>query len=194
MQETWLWFLGWEDLLEEGMATHSSILTWRISLTVEPGRLQSMGSQRVRQTERPSPVPYSIGATGATRQEQPGPLEEMVKPSCPPLDHHRSHMKTIPPALFKPLLSGLVETVKPIATLVFMPGGVWGHEEGKCSSVNTSMKWSLRCTIEWKMQVAKEHIDVWFHLGCIMCEPHVHRETRRFLYVHIHTWKSTEKG
>ena len=33
-----------------------------------------------------------------------------------------------------------------------------------------------------------------FHLGCIMCEPHVHRETRRFLYVHIHTWKSTEKG
>ena len=39
-------------------------------------------------------------------------------PSCPPLDHHCSHMKTIPPALFKPLLSGLVEIVKPIATLV----------------------------------------------------------------------------
>ena len=69
-------------------------------------------------TERPSTAPHSIGAIGATRQEQPGPLEEMVGPSCPPLDHHRSHMKTIPPALFKPLLSGLVEIVKPIATLV----------------------------------------------------------------------------
>ena len=37
-----------EDPLEEGMATHSSILAWRISWTEEPGRLQSMGSQRVR--------------------------------------------------------------------------------------------------------------------------------------------------
>ena len=44
------------------------------------------------------------------------------------------------------------------------------------------------------MQVAKKHIDVWFHLGYIMCEPHVYWETCRFLYVHIRTWKSTEKG
>ena len=40
--------LGWEDPLEEGMATRSSILAWRISRTEEPGGLQSMGSQRVR--------------------------------------------------------------------------------------------------------------------------------------------------
>ena len=39
--------LGWEDLLEKGMAPHSSILAWRIPWTEEPGRLQSMGSQRV---------------------------------------------------------------------------------------------------------------------------------------------------
>ena len=39
--------LGWEDPLEEGMATHSSILAWRIPWTEEPSRLQSMGSQRV---------------------------------------------------------------------------------------------------------------------------------------------------
>ena len=38
--------LGWEDSLEKGMATHSSILAWRISWTEESGRLQSMGSQR----------------------------------------------------------------------------------------------------------------------------------------------------
>ena len=40
--------LGQEDPLEEGMATHSSILAWRIQWTEEPGGLQSMGSQRVR--------------------------------------------------------------------------------------------------------------------------------------------------
>ena len=47
-QETWVWSLGWEDPLEKRMATHSSILVWRIPWTEEPGGLQSMGSQRVR--------------------------------------------------------------------------------------------------------------------------------------------------
>ena len=40
--------LGWEDPLEEGMATHSSILSWRLLGTEEPDGLQSLGSQRVR--------------------------------------------------------------------------------------------------------------------------------------------------
>ena len=48
MWETWVQSLGCKDPLEEGMATHSSILAWRIPWTEEPGRLQSMGSQRVR--------------------------------------------------------------------------------------------------------------------------------------------------
>ena len=48
MQETWVQSLGWEDPLEEGMATHSSILAWRIPWTEEPGGLQSVGLQRVR--------------------------------------------------------------------------------------------------------------------------------------------------
>ena len=48
MWETWVQSLGWEDPLEEGMATHSSILARRIPWIGEPGRLQSMGSQRVR--------------------------------------------------------------------------------------------------------------------------------------------------
>ena len=47
MQETWVRSLGWEDPLEKEMVTHSSILTWRIPWTEKPGRLQSMGSQRV---------------------------------------------------------------------------------------------------------------------------------------------------
>ena len=45
--ETWVRSLGWEDPLEKKMATHSSILVWKISWTEEPGGLQSMGSQRV---------------------------------------------------------------------------------------------------------------------------------------------------
>ena len=45
MWETWVWSLGWEDPLEKGTATHSSILAWRIPWTEKPGRLQSMGLQ-----------------------------------------------------------------------------------------------------------------------------------------------------
>ena len=45
--ETQVQSLGWEDLLEQGMATHPSILAWRIPRTEEPGGLQSMGSHRV---------------------------------------------------------------------------------------------------------------------------------------------------
>ena len=47
MKETWDQSLGQEDSLEKGMASHSGILAWRIPRTEEPGRLQSMGSQRV---------------------------------------------------------------------------------------------------------------------------------------------------
>ena len=49
VQETWVPSLSQEDPLEEEMATHCSILAWRMPWTEEPGGLQSMGSQRVRQ-------------------------------------------------------------------------------------------------------------------------------------------------
>ena len=48
MWETRVQFLRWEDLLEKEMATHSSILAWKIPRMEEPGSLQSMGSQRIR--------------------------------------------------------------------------------------------------------------------------------------------------
>ena len=48
MQETWVQSLGQEDLLEKEMATHSSTLAWKIPWMEEPGRRQSIGSQRVR--------------------------------------------------------------------------------------------------------------------------------------------------
>ena len=52
MWETWVWFLFWEYPLEEGMATHSSILAWRIPWIEDPGGLQSMSSQRVGHDEQ----------------------------------------------------------------------------------------------------------------------------------------------
>ena len=52
MQKTWVQFLGWEDPLEKEMATHSSMLAWKIPWTQESGRLQSMGSKESDMTER----------------------------------------------------------------------------------------------------------------------------------------------
>ena len=54
MQETWVRSLGWEDSLKKGMATHSSILAWRIPWTEKPGQLQSMGCKESDMTEQPT--------------------------------------------------------------------------------------------------------------------------------------------
>ena len=52
IQETWVQSLGWEDPLEKGIATHSSILAWRIPWIEEPGRLQSRSCKELDTTER----------------------------------------------------------------------------------------------------------------------------------------------
>ena len=52
MKETWVRFLGWEDPLEKGMATHSSILAWRIPWTEESGGLQAAGHKELDTTEQ----------------------------------------------------------------------------------------------------------------------------------------------
>ena len=57
MRETWVWSLGREDSLEKEMATHSSMLAWRIPWTEKPGRLQSTGSQRIGHDWATSPSP-----------------------------------------------------------------------------------------------------------------------------------------
>ena len=99
MQETWVWSLGWEDPLEKGMATHSSILAWRIPWTEEPGGLQSMGFQRVRHdpawrthrgpespTEESQQWLLSISPQGRTRHREhgSGPRSGGRRPSPPP--------------------------------------------------------------------------------------------------------------
>ena len=63
MRETWVQSLGWEDPLEKAMAPHSSTLAWKIPWMEEPGRLQSMGSLRVGQTER-LPFHFSLSCIG----------------------------------------------------------------------------------------------------------------------------------
>ena len=61
MWETWVPSLGWDDPLEEGMATHSNILAWKVPWTEEPGGLQSMGLHRVGHnlaTKAPAHSPF----------------------------------------------------------------------------------------------------------------------------------------
>ena len=73
MQETWVQSLGWEDPLEKGMATHSSILAWRTPWTEEPGKLQSMpgysprGHKELDTTEQLSLMPTAISNWGWVR-------------------------------------------------------------------------------------------------------------------------------
>ena len=84
-QETWVPSLAWKDPLEEGMATHSSILAWRIPARTEEPGLQSTGSQRVDTTERltlscmvlalRSVIRLKIRSAGATTEDLLG-LEE----------------------------------------------------------------------------------------------------------------------
>ena len=79
-QEMWVQFLGWQDPLEKEKATHSSILAWEIPWTEDPGRLQSMESQRVR-------------CDLATKQQQeyhvahPLPMQTQESPPALPAAH-----------------------------------------------------------------------------------------------------------
>ena len=60
MQEIWVQSLAWEDPLEEGMATQSSVLAWRIPMAEELGGLQSMGSQRIGHDLATQPPPSHL--------------------------------------------------------------------------------------------------------------------------------------
>ena len=87
MRETRVHSPGWEDLLEKGMATHSSILAWRSLWTEEPGRLQSMGSQSIRPNwttftfsravEKQASKTGRKGAEGVPKEEHPTQVSAM---------------------------------------------------------------------------------------------------------------------
>ena len=61
MQETWVQFLGWEDPLEKELATHSSILAWRIPLTEEPGRFHRVATVGHDLATKPPQPPHHQG-------------------------------------------------------------------------------------------------------------------------------------
>ena len=89
MRETWVWSLGWEDPLEEDMATHSNILVWRIPWAEECGGLQSMGSQELNTSEWLSTAehnsflgPIWVGR-GASCPENGHILPSTHTPHCP---------------------------------------------------------------------------------------------------------------
>ena len=87
MQETWVQSLGREDPLEEGMATHSRILAWRIPWTEEPGGLQSMGSQRVRhawEINTTTKIVWKVNSPLRTGSQSPCMLEGSAQPSSIP--------------------------------------------------------------------------------------------------------------
>ena len=78
MQETRVRSLGWEDPLEKGMATHSSLLAWRIPWTEEPGGLQSRGLQRVRHDRVTKPPPFTK-ITSVLTFPFPASLEQFLR-------------------------------------------------------------------------------------------------------------------
>ena len=83
--QTWVRSLGWEDPLEKEMATHSSTLAWKIPWMEEPGRLQSMGSQKVRHNWATSLV-HDVHPASATLATSPATLPTTVSPPvciCP---------------------------------------------------------------------------------------------------------------
>ena len=76
VQETRVQSLAWEDLLEKEMATHFNVLAWKIPWTEEPGRVQSVGLQRVRHNLVP-------------KQQQPSSLGKVITPPRFPCDKLR---------------------------------------------------------------------------------------------------------
>ena len=76
VQETRVQSLAWEDLLEKEMATHFNVLAWKIPWTEEPGRVQSIGLQRVRHNLVP-------------KQQQPSSLGKVITPPRLPCDKLR---------------------------------------------------------------------------------------------------------
>ena len=105
MQETQVQSLGWEDLLEKEMATHSHIFAWRIPWTEEPGGLQSMGSQ-------------GVGCDRATEQQQ-----RVISQSSPQVWLNTGPKLTVRDQKLCPQLPGKPDTCKGLAVTEMGRGG-----------------------------------------------------------------------
>ena len=133
MQETQVRFLGQEDPLEKEMATHSSTLAWKIPWTEEPGRLQSMGSQRVRHDWATS-LPRNFSLSFCTFQPS------QIKFSCLPVSRVECMLKLPSLDLVFSSNRGELETLGaayPAETL--SPGGSAPPSGTKTSSSKTGV-------------------------------------------------------
>ena len=118
MQETWIQSLSWENPLEEGMPTHSSVLAWKIPWTEEPGGLQSMGLQRVRHGWTTNTFTIPTGA----------PQGQGILPK------HRGHQdRSLPLLALKPRTAGqalISHTVEMRQILSISPAPSWAPKTG----------------------------------------------------------------
>ena len=105
VQEAWLWSLGREDSLKKGMATHSSILAWRIPWTEEAGRLESMGLQRIRHYWVTHIFTFSVSLKEAEIRTQ--------------IHTEASHMKTLKEDGRLQTKGALLEETSPVGILIW---------------------------------------------------------------------------
>ena len=82
MQEMQVWSLGWEDLLEEEIATHSSILAWEVSWMEEPGRLQSMGHKDLDTTDWLNNNNNNEKISYFLNRRVSFPIYDLLEPTC----------------------------------------------------------------------------------------------------------------
>ena len=134
-EKTWVWTQGWEDLLEEEMATDSSVLAWKIPSTEEPCRLQSMGSQGVRHdwAEMHMWLFYHVVLVSAVQQVNqlfvhicPLRLGPPSPPHPTPLGHHTA-LSWAPCAIKQVFHLGMPYDGRIITTLLRMGGGEVEH-------------------------------------------------------------------
>ena len=129
MQETWLQPLGWQDPLEKGTATQSTILAWRIPWKEEPGRLQSMGSQRVEHDS----VTFTFSLSGDSQVSSfpepptclhPFPIHTLASTASPRKEEgyftHTNFQQT----------RQLQQMVSPLPPIFLVTSGVWTLAKG----------------------------------------------------------------
>ena len=147
MPETWVQSLGREDSLEKGMATHSSILAWRIPWTEEPGRLQSMGWQTIRHAW----VRLSLSHQGPLPSHLLHPPSQFPFPTSAPLLHlgadspattsaflwtecHSFPRPQMPVAVLKPLKLRAVKKIYKLSFKNYKPKNVYFINSNKLNA------------------------------------------------------------
>ena len=136
----WVWSLGWEDLLEQKMATQSSILAWKIPWREEPGKVQSMGLQRVGHDEWAVSWCDCFQGAGMPPQNPeglawawriPGPSQEDGWLVQHPLSAHCFFLKIY---LMWPIFKSLYWICYYIVSALCFGFWPWGTKDGTCAS------------------------------------------------------------